>query len=230
MLIASRNSFMAGGWKNPYPYMDSCCAWWDGEWNAGIGLHDPSSTKWKDLVGSNDVEQFNRYVYFGDNYIHMPSFPGCAAFTPYAVGYIKTIEVVIKPNGYNAQVFVGFSSLNGQANRWFGIRANATFNFAQTGDCADVSSPTDIHYYAGTSSSDLTSAVPFSGLFLDGQPVTNKGPGMSWGGLVQGGSFNEVASSLNAADYYVIRLHTRELSADEIAANYSVDKARFNLP
>jgi hypothetical protein len=31
-------------------------------------------------------------------------------------------------------------------------------------------------------------------------------------------------------DYYSLRLYSRALTASEIAANYTIDKARFNLP
>ena len=230
MLIGARNGMLVkSGWKNPY-VTDGLVAMWDGEWNAGGGKHDPNATVWKDLIGGNDVGSFVSGVSFGDNYFHLPATKDAASFTPYAVGYIKTIEIVIKPEGNGGVVFVCFSALNNNANRWFGIRANSTFNFAHQGDCASVSTPTNLHYYAGTSSSDATIVVPFSGLYLDGTSQTNLFGGMSWGSSVSAGRFNAVASSYAASNIYTIRLYSRELTASEIAVNYAVDKARFGLP
>ena len=50
-LINLRNALMAGGkkWKNPY-VTDGLVAMWDGKWNAGPGVHDPTATMWVDLM------------------------------------------------------------------------------------------------------------------------------------------------------------------------------------
>ena len=38
--------------ENANPYItDGLVAMWDGEWNAGIGIHDDNAIVWKDLVG-----------------------------------------------------------------------------------------------------------------------------------------------------------------------------------
>lgn len=36
-------------WRNPY-VTNGLVAMWDGEWNAGGGVHDPNATVWKDLT------------------------------------------------------------------------------------------------------------------------------------------------------------------------------------
>ena len=55
MLIAHRNGMMvSSGWQNPY-ITDGLVAMWDGEWNAGWGVHDAAATTWKDLVGTRDA-------------------------------------------------------------------------------------------------------------------------------------------------------------------------------
>ena len=72
MLINLRNALMAGKkWKNPYiiegpTYRVS--AMWDGEWNAGGGVHNPNATVWKDLVGVSDWV-LGSGMSFGDDYI-----------------------------------------------------------------------------------------------------------------------------------------------------------------
>ena len=49
-------SFVIGPdkWTNPY-VTDGLVAMWDGEWNAGGGIHDANATTWKDLIGNNDL-------------------------------------------------------------------------------------------------------------------------------------------------------------------------------
>ena len=45
-------------WEKPsqIPYVaDGLVAWWDGIWNAGIGVHDATATVWRDLAGGNDA-------------------------------------------------------------------------------------------------------------------------------------------------------------------------------
>lgn len=41
-------------WTNPY-VTDGLIAMWDGEWNAGPGIHDPQASVWKDLIGDCDA-------------------------------------------------------------------------------------------------------------------------------------------------------------------------------
>ena len=207
---------------------DGLVAMWDGEWNAGPGTHDPNATVWKDLIGENDIGGFSSETHFGSSYLITGNTKNCASFKPYDAGAIKTVEIVIKSAGYNGIVIVCFSG-SGYANRWFGLRANKTFNFAQRGDYATVASPTSVHYYAGTSSSELTDDVPFSALYLDGVPVDKLTGGMSWIGEGVGGHFNTIATEYSSSNIYTIRLYERELTATEIAHNYSIDKARFGL-
>ena len=49
-MLAARGSFFGraaggGGWVNPY-VTDGLVAMWDGEWNAGGGVHDASANEW----------------------------------------------------------------------------------------------------------------------------------------------------------------------------------------
>jgi len=40
-------------WHNPY-VTDGLVAMWDGEWNAGPGVHDANATTWKELISGTD--------------------------------------------------------------------------------------------------------------------------------------------------------------------------------
>ena len=54
--VSMRENAMKNEQKSPNPYVTrGLIAMWDGEWNSGFFMHDPSSGTWKDLVGSNDL-------------------------------------------------------------------------------------------------------------------------------------------------------------------------------
>lgn len=230
-LIGARGVAMGGARKlTARDYVqDGLIAMWDGIENAGWGVHDESATVWKDVINGNDIRDFSAGVGFGENYFETTSLNNCAKFNNYGVGKIGTVEIIITPRGYNGQVFVTFSSLADNANRWFGIRSNKTFNFGQRADCAYIGTPLLTHYYAGTSNSSSIDNIPFSNLFLDGVPVIKKGQGMSWLTKGKGGTFNTAGTVTEPARINTIRLYKVELTPDEIAHNYAVDKARFNL-
>ena len=52
MLIANTGAFFAAArkWRNPY-VTDGLVAMWDGEWNAGGGVHDANPNEWVDISG-----------------------------------------------------------------------------------------------------------------------------------------------------------------------------------
>ena len=52
MMLGARTGVWtkSGSWKNPY-VTDGLVAMWDGEWNAGGGIHDSNTKVWKDLTG-----------------------------------------------------------------------------------------------------------------------------------------------------------------------------------
>ena len=55
---------------------------------------------------------------------------------------------------------------------------------------------------------------------------------MNWGSsyITSYPTFNPIASSYSATDIASIRLYSKPLTTAEIAANYAIDKQRFNLP
>ena len=68
---------------------------WDGEWNSGFFMHDPSLGTWKDLVGSNDLIVKN--MMWGDisligNNINKTYVP---AYSPSCNLQILTVEVCV---------------------------------------------------------------------------------------------------------------------------------------
>ena len=50
-MLGARGAIHGGNarWVNPY-VTDGLVAMWDGEWNAGGGVHDPNAMVWKNLA------------------------------------------------------------------------------------------------------------------------------------------------------------------------------------
>lgn len=220
------------GWTNPY-VADGLIAMWDGEWNAGGGVHDASATVWKDLVGSDDFtidsagiwgdksisngETYNRIAYRNDFTFAMP----------------MTQEIVMKYKGNqssNAVIFHvsqwadGNDMLRGMVvlfGAYFKVRSDTTgyslpvSHDAMTLACLYDSSGTPVPYINGVA-----------------ETLLNEGTDTWWANDATGVNIANRANNNRGTkiEIFGIRFYSRALTAEEIAANYAVDKQRFNLP
>jgi hypothetical protein len=221
MLIAHRNGMVV--WTNPY-ITDGLVAMWDGEWNAGGGVHDANATVWKDLSGTgNDLKLMNG-AHFDANSLITATRNRLSALLSTTLPY-ATIEICAF---YDA-------SRDSSQLVCFGNRVDNQRMMC----CA----PSSIQCYNGThvitvsqSKSKRTWAATYSDTampYIDGQLATGTVSANSWSS--RAGTFG-----LSGADnytlwnfvgnYYCVRLYSRALTAAEIANNYAIDKARFNLP
>jgi hypothetical protein len=109
------------------------------------------------------------------------------------------------PNGENA-LMGGRSYFAGTAGEFAGVAASFSFpNYATTSVRGYFNGT--VRYTSGNNTLDYNS--------------TTRGTVARIGGTAQQSRPIEV---------YNIRLYSRALTADEIAANYAIDKARFGLP
>lgn len=211
-------------WVNPY-ITDGLIAMWDGEWNAGGGAHDPDSVIWKDLAGRNDMFLWNTGCQFYGNFLKTAASQHCAVLRKINGDDIVTIEGVVRPYGNDGLVIAQFSGSD-SIGKWLGFRANGSVNFSSAASCAFVDSITSIHSYSGV---NAFGKFVDSRIRVDGKLMITQGVGMSWGGK-DATSINSIASTYTVSDIYCMRIYSRELSADEVAENYAIDKARFGLP
>lgn len=216
-------SIGAKPWVNPY-ITDGLVAMWDGEWNAGGGVHDPNSVMWKDLAGRNDMFLWNTGCQFHRNFLKTAESQNCAVFRKINGDDIVTIESVVRLYGYNGLVLAQFSGAD-SGSKWIGFRANGSVNFSTSSSCVFVDSITSIHSYSGV---NAFGSFEDSRIRIDGKLMKTNGKGMSWGNN-NNTSLNSVASEYTVSDIYCIRLYSRELSADEVADNYAIDKERFGI-
>ena len=220
---------LGGGWKNPY-VTDGLVAMWDGEWNAGGGIHDPNATVWKDCVGDNDLVPVAGVVTFGETKVIVEG-GYLSSSKPLAA---KTVEVVFEwnafPSGYSDfSCFISSRSSGGMILRlqtttsfirWTMFNGNLTYASQDY-----ISIPRDLLAYSAMTHSGES----YTTYGTRGKPsLTTTRTTKILPGVAFVGSALDTARHMDAS-WSAIRLYDRDLSADEIAANYAIDKARFGL-
>lgn len=240
MLIADRNGFATRRrWKNPY-VTDGLVAWVDAIENAGRGIHDASETGyWTNLV-TNQKFKFTSNSSGPDNSYYVEVSPNSLtvankciaiplqslfnAFTLEWVGDERPIDgnygysVLCSHGGNVSGNIIGFTSLY---YNWTGTNAQI-FLGEQVGVSWSSRIVAHVVSYADgiirTYSRDRELLATKETAIAPVQSPTLCLP-------VKDNSWSNVIQTVHA-----IRLYNRALTADEISANYAIDKARFNLP
>ena len=218
---------------NPY-VQDGLVAMWDGEWNAGWGIHDDSANTWVDLSGNgNNLSLVNpTYV---DGIIHFTQ-------GAYANGSLQmlpadvTIEfahknlVTTRVDGQThdtwAAIFIKYPGytfggyyIEYNFSGYVGIRADTHYsyrwNFAKAqvnGTATLVASGENKYAYQngeskGYSSRNITTS--FTPQYVN---IGRQDP-----------------NQFLTADYCNLRIYNRALMPEEIAYNYLIDKERFGI-
>ena len=219
---------------------DGLIACWDGIENAGKGVHDPAATVWKDLVGGYEFALNNTIV--GDDCMTFTGEKSGGYITTYGVlsaadtvstfvaARTGTVEIVYRAISTAAtQVFLQAPPTSGIA---FGIYQTSSFlNFS-------YNSTNNKQGFAFTSGTDVNLV---SMRYSDSGPVSAIGNGNTlsrqnsgyWGSpnasaTYIGSRANRQSDPFNGA-IYCIRLYSRQLTDEEIAANQEVDRKRFIL-
>ena len=205
-------------------------AQWDGIDNAGTGTHDPNATVWKDLVGNLDMTLTakGRWNMLG-NALYVS---GRGAQGPRATPAYKTIEIVFKMKRDGGRIMFG----SGLQSRLVGVDPASgspkTIYFNGKGSsggndkCFKWSLDTEALCTAtATYTGDNVADVYCDGAVRnDGNNANNWGVGdakVAVGGRLLNESYPWFG------EIYAIRLYDTVLTAEEIAANAAIDRARF---
>lgn len=251
MLPGARGIAFIRGEKWKFPYLvNGLVSMWDGEWNAGVRMHNANASTWKDLFGGYDLTLGSTSTLkWGENYLSTDG-DYCAYnmnFPHSLMGSEWTCECVyrLKQGGSNYKALFGARAGGGLAAyglNYYSPNYTGGWNMGigqDRGDIAisanpslsDLTSQDKINYLVLSCHSNKISAGangPFT-VTVNGASVATTGRGFAIGRGY--GSFSGRASSrCLKADVYTMRIYSRKLIDAEVAANYAVDKARFNLP
>lgn len=237
-MIAARQIAFGGSakkWENPY-ITDGLVAMWDGEWNAGGGKHDPSATVWKDLVGDNDLVCSGDYVW--NNGFEFPSTmqgitKAVNANTLYTLGDFSihicvSIKASVPYNIHSGDLFsldrvagsgiVSYAASKDEPQRF------SWWSFGQNNYSAVVAIDGE------TTSAVLAKKGSVISAFLDGKRIRYWDQTKTLEGFVSIGQLRD--QSKRPAPNAIVHnfgIYNRALTAEEIAYNYEIDKARFNI-
>ena len=223
MMIAARNSFLMGGggptpWQNPY-VTNGLIAMWDGEWNAGGGVHDANATTWLDLSGNGNDLDITAGTWAADHFVCNGASGGKTGF----IDGVLTLEAVAKITATNDYRFaIGLHTSGSNFDRYFGTN-RTLINFYSNGPGV----PLRVGVVESYGFDYVVGAI-----YKNGGPVAPAGNGTYYPkgqatGVVLGASAG--GGYPFGGEIYAIRLYSRALTAAEVAANYAVDAARFGL-
>ena len=228
-MLSTRKEIAAGGGDKPHSaksyVQDGLVAMWDGIENAGWGVHDPNATVWKDLVGGfGDWEIPNSTVY--ENYIHLTNDKPIIETTyrlggtwQFVYGDIKqtsspVILIFGRVKSYTSGLFMfPYYYFNEGCEQWW-LNQSGFRPFLNA-------SPSGFHSRTCVVSSNI--------VFYDGDVEALNRTGDYQGrtfDLLSIGGYNGGSSNVKCMS---MRYYSRALTADDIAANYAIDKVRFNL-
>lgn len=224
-LLNLRNALMAGK-RTPTAkdyVQNGLVAMWDGIENAGWGVHDASATKWKDLVGNYDFN-LNSSATINSNHIYCDGTQSAGNTGALIDVPVVTLEIVaqyLNSSGNTAIFMTGGNNSYYYTEVFATSSSNASFIFSYYFvDWKD----TVVHSW----SKNLNN----TDCYKDGANVRTKGNATldvssARGYIGRIGGTGDVGCQCRI---YSIRLYSRALTADEIARNYAIDKARFGLP
>ena len=259
MLVAARNGAWAksgGGLPTARDYVqDGLVAMWDGIENAGWGVHDPSATTWKDLIGSNDALLSGALVpdrCWGNNHFYnniesvvftgTPSSAMKAAITSGRLTVQGLFMPEVRPSSSNMCIFQCSPASVTTDGMIFGVTNNSSFASGNTMSWAtnravNKLSPPGWEYIVGntyalsficdnTTMTSILNGSSVTATRTKSLPVDSDLTSFA----IFNYNWNAGRSRTLRGKVYNLRLYSRALTAEEIAANYAIDKARFNLP
>lgn len=239
MLIAGRNAMLVESGFTARDYVqDGLVAMWDGIENAGWGIHNPSlggcvnlvspnsfDTPYTDLVIGPDyaeVADYNRYINL-TNAEGSISWQIAQAWTSTDGG--ATVEIILNNSGGSA-VTRGLVAAGGggAGSIALGAAALCGIGWKNYRTRYDFSPGTWNHQVIVVSRYGY--AFRINGNLVDTQSNPSYSPAEQYTKYISfpGGS------TVNGFQFKSWRFYSRAITADEIAANYAIDKARFNLP
>jgi len=232
-LINLRNALMAGK-RTPTAQdyvQDGLIAMWDGIENAGWSVHDPNATTWKNLIGDTAWDMTVPAAWQNDGLYFDGTWCGKAPKTSETA---ITMECVCDPVVANFPMAFGWSYQGGVKR--YSLLSNASSSLLR---CYVGNSVFDGVFSATAHSYAVVIGATQSKIFVDGVLSSTSTSAVGVSGETSNrfrlGGYGTRTDGDASGFFYKghvqnFRISIGELTADEIAANYAIDKARFNLP
>ena len=210
-------------WVNPY-ITDGLIIMLDEKWNIGGGKFSDTATKWIDLSGNgNDVDVDLTQASWEDGFLKVT---GTTCTRDEEITNIATLEVLFRdsssseyPNNKGSYFVLG--EMKGPSCLWYEhLAAGAKKLYTSF----SINTEGLVCRYQLASRSFTYNPRAY---YVNG---TSKSIYMAPNGLDDAVGCKAVAVASHYIEIYHIRAYSRALTAEEIAHNYSIDRARFNLP
>jgi len=250
MLLGARQFFERRGapaWTNPY-VTDGLVAMWDGEWNAGGGVHDAVATNWRELVSGTNCEMRGTiatdYDWASDSLVKIHEgrgnffFDATSALQDAFRAATFTVEATTSQPVNNASWLAQIINVcqTAEVSTSYALGIIARWRRENNGAMGSLSN-TKYPSGAGLTLATTDALATFACVYNAGQYVSYlDGEQKSTGSATPDSTIDGVWVRLGSAafgfrgHYHSLRLYSRALTADEISANYAIDKARFSLP
>ena len=233
MLINLRNALMAGK-RTPTAkdyVQDGLVAMWDGIENAGWGTHDASATTWKDLIGQYDGAVNLSGLSWGEDRLHFTAGYNVNFGSVPIGGGALWLEVCVDTTSTTS-----FTCYVGQGgSRYIACPGrdptSVVFRSNQPGSVGALGYTGNARPHTISAGYTLDALTLY--IFADAVERAKKTYAAAYRfsstGLLMNREYNATYGS-GVFDAHSVRVYSRVLTADEIARNYNIDKARFNLP
>ena len=223
-----------GSCINPY-VADGLVAMWDGEWNAGWGVHDDNASSWIDLISGIEAVPYNPIIW-GECYLDASSgntlrFPAGQKIANAMNNRKLTIEFLFKYDGsdsWNARCYLFHLRSPIQFSLWRNIPAS---NMGYM-DCFSSSSIAVQAYFPNGFVFNRSVTIDDGMLkcYKDAILTLTASPSMNSSMINPITSIALMGDNPHYIGYvYNIRVYNRALTHEEIQYNYKIDKARFGL-
>ena len=225
MIIGARTGAWAkagGGVPTARDYVkDGLIAMWDGIENSGFGTNDANATVWVDLSGNgNDVDVDLTQASWEDGFLKVT---GTTCTRDEEITNIATLEVLFRDtltsmHPDNKGSFFVLGERKGPCCLWYSHVSGGAIGMIK------ISSNNAVNKDILASRSYTYKPASY---YVNGEPMPLYYPPNT---LADAVGCKATAVGGKPIEIYHVRAYSRALTAEQIAVNYAIDKARFGLP
>lgn len=207
-------------WKNPY-ITDGLIAMWDGEWNAGGGVHDSNATVWKDLSGNGFDISVASNLTWSDNALVLNENESVSTILPEVNRPEFTASIVFKTTiTQRTPLWIANPS-------WVGgvlIRYSISHYYPWNNIIYGIDNYVDVSLTLAYANHDQR-------LYVNGELVGSNATTIDSRNILSRLCIGEYNGNYRRGvlTSYNTKLYDRSMTVAEIAHNYAIDKERFGL-